>query len=162
MATTTATRAAATFPVYKPQGGGTPGRAYGIMALTANPSAADIIQLCRLPAGAVVTGGFLRMTDMDTNGAPTLDIDIGWAANGGTGTFDAVDADGFGNFGVSNGTAVANYLAEGGTLVPLNGVLGVNGVVTFTRETIIQATVNAVAATFAAGTITVVVDYLCP
>jgi hypothetical protein len=162
MATTTGARAAATFPVFTPQGAGTPGVAYGTIAIAANPSAADIIQLCRLPAGAIVYGGFLRMTDMDTNGSPTLDIDIGWAANGGTGTSDAADPDGFGNFGVENGTAVTNYLAEGGSLLQLNGTLATLGVVSFTKETIIQATVNAVAATFAAGQLTVVVDYLTP
>jgi hypothetical protein len=32
--------------------------AWGTYTLTANPSAADIIQFCRVPAGAVVLGGY--------------------------------------------------------------------------------------------------------
>lgn len=158
MANITADRAAASFPVFTPLGAGTPGVAYGVQALTVNPTAADIIKLCKVPANAVVYDGFVRMTDMDTNGSPTLDVDIGWAANG----VEVADPDGFGNFGVSNGTAVAGYLPEGGTRLPLHGVLGANGVQAFSRETTLQAVVNAVAATFAAGTITLVVFYLVP
>lgn len=156
MATLTATRAASTFPVYA----GTHGNvraAFGSYDLSANPSAADIIQLCRLPAGAVVLGGWLRMEDIDSNATETLDIDVGWAANGA----EAADPDGFGNFGVSQGDAVTGYLPEGGTLLPLHGTLK-DGFVTFTKETVVQAVVNAVAATFAAGTVSLVVLYVVP
>lgn len=37
----------------------------------------DEIELCWVPAGAVITGIGLRCTDMDTNGAPTLKWDVG-------------------------------------------------------------------------------------
>jgi hypothetical protein len=157
MATLTATRAASAFPAFKASGAGILCAAYGSYDLTANPSAGDIIQLCKLPPGAVVLGGFMRMEDLDTNVTPTIDIDVGWAANGA----EAADSDGFGNFGVLNGGAVTNYLPEGGALVPLHGTLK-DGVVTFTEETTIQATVVAAAATFAAGTVSVVVHYVVP
>ena len=157
MATLTATRAAAAFPTFKTHGSGIQQVAYGSYDFAANPSAADIVKLCKLPAGAVVLGGFMRLEDIDSNATETVDIDIGWAANGA----EAVDADGFGNFGVRTGDAVTDYLPEGGSLLPLHGVLK-DGFVTFTKETTIQATVVATCATFAAGTISVVVWYVVP
>lgn len=161
MATITATRAASTFPVYQGVGAGNLCAAYGHYDFAVNPTVADIIRLCKLPAGAVVLDGFMRIEDIDTNGSPTLDIDLGWASNGGTGTFDAADPDGFGNFGVLNGTAVTNYTPEGGSRLPL-GNNALNGPVAFTRETTVQAVVNAAAATFAAGTIYTVIYYIVP
>lgn len=152
MATLTATRAADDFPVFQSlSGSGTLCAAYGSYDMATNPTAADILKICKLPAGAVVLGGFVRAEDLDTNATATLDFDVGTAA----------DPDAFGNFGVSNGTAVAGYLPEGGTLLPLHGTLK-DGPVTITAETIVQVTWNAVAATFAAGTITVVVHYVNP
>lgn len=157
MATLTATRAAADFPVRKHHGAGLLQVAYGSYDLAANPTAADVIKFCKLPAGAVVLGGWLRGEDLDTNGAPTLDIDVGWGANG----VEIADPDGFGNFGALNGSAVTNYLPEGGFLVPFNGTLK-DGPVSFSAETTIQAVVNTAAATFAAGTLTVVVHFVVP
>lgn len=161
MTTTVATRAAATFPVFQPQGAGNLACAYGVYPVTANPTAADLLQMCRLPAGAVVVGGFVRAEDIDT-GSGTLDFDLGWAANGGTGTYDAVSTAGFGNFGARNGTAVTNYLPEGGSMLPLHGTLASAGVINFTKETILQIVFNVAANAFTAGTIAVVVFYLVP
>jgi hypothetical protein len=150
MATLTGTRAAANLPVPSYAGAGVVQAAYGSYTLAANPTANDVIQFCKLPAGAVVLGGFLRGQDIDT-GTATFDIDIGWSA----------DTDGFGNFGVLNGTAVTNYLPEGGILVPLNGTLA-TGVVTFTSETMIQGLVNAAANATGTGTLTVVIYFVVP
>ena len=36
-----------------------------------------------------------------------LDLDVGWKANGGSGTYDTIDADGLGNLGVLTGDASA-------------------------------------------------------
>jgi hypothetical protein len=156
MVTITGTRAAAEFPVYQTLGVGQLAAAYGSYALAANPSAADILQLCRLPAGAVVLGGWLRAQDIDT-GTAALDIDVGWAANGA----EAADPDGFGNFGVLSGAAVANYLPEGGILLPLHGVLA-SGPVSFSRETVVQCVFNAPANAGGTGVVTVVVLYTVP
>jgi hypothetical protein len=161
MATLTATRASSTLGVFQPMGSGAVAAAYGSYDFAANPTAADIVQLCRVPAGAVILGGWMRLEDIDSNATETVDIDIGWAANGGSGTYDAVDADGLGNFGVRTGDAVTDYLPEGGSLLPLHGLLK-DGFITFTRETLIQATVVAASATFAAGTLSVVVLYVKP
>lgn len=158
MATLTATRGADTFPAASPSGAGIKCVAYGSYSLSANPSAGDVINICKLPRGAVVLGGHLRMSEIDTNATETLDVDVGYAANGAV----AADPDAFGNLGVANGgDAVAGYLPEGGTLLPLHGVLK-DGPLTLTADTTVTATIVAAAATFAAGTITVVVDYVCP
>lgn len=151
MATITADRANTRFPIYKALGAGTLCVAYGSYDFATNPSIGDVVELCKLPAGAVVLGGYLRGEDLDTNASATLDIDIGTSA----------DTAAFGNFGVLNGTAVTNYLPEGGFIIPLHGTLK-DGPVTLAGETTIRALVNAAAATFAAGTITLVVHYVCP
>lgn len=151
MATLTASRAAAGVPAFKASGAGILCAAYGSYDLSSAPSASDVIELCRVPKGAVILGGYLRCEDIDSNATETLDIDVGTAA----------DADAFGNFGVLNGDAVTNYLPEGGILLPLHGTLK-DGPVSVSAETVIQATIVAAAATFAAGTITVVVEYVNP
>lgn len=152
MATITATRAADDFPVFQSQSGsGAACFSYGSYDMAANPSAADILKICKLPAGAVVLGGWVRAEDLDSNATETIDFDVG----------TATDPDAFGNFGVQTGDAVVGYLPEGGVLMPLHGTLK-DGPVSITAETTVQVTWNAVAATFAAGTITVVVQYVNP
>lgn len=151
MATLTATRAEAGFPVSSFVGAGVLQAAYGSYDMSANPTANDILEICKVPAGAVILDGFVRMEDLDSNATETLDFDVGTAD----------DADAFGNFGVQNGDAVTGYLPEGGIRLPLHGTLK-DGPVTITEETTIQVTWIAVAATFAAGTVTVVVYYVVP
>src|SRR5687767_10696944 len=112
MATLTATRAASTFPVAS-HTGGVCNVAYGSYDLSANPTAADILEICRVPAGAVVLGGWLRAEDIDSNATETIEMDVGWLGNG----TDAADADGLLNSGALNGDAVTNYLPEGGVLI---------------------------------------------
>lgn len=158
MATLTAARAATDFPVSRYAGGGVVQAAYGTYTLAANPTAADILKACKLPAGATVLGGFVRGQDIDT-GTGTLDFDIGWPANGGTGVGATADPDGFGNFGALNGTAVTNYLPEGGILLPLHGTLA-NGPVSFDAETTIQIVFNVAANAGGTGVLTVVVWYV--
>lgn len=164
MATLTADRAASTFPVFKAEGSGLKQTAYGTYALTANVSAADIAKMCKVPAGAVIVGGWLYAADLDTNATETLDMDVGWPANGGTGTYDSADSDGLGNFGVFTGDAFAagNVSNVTGISYPLAGLLTTGVLPTFTRETTIQILFNAVCATFSAGSISLVVDYVVP
>lgn len=150
MATLTADRAVDTFPAFKALGAGILCRAYGTYELGSAPSAADVIEMCKVPAGAVILGGFLRAEDLDSNATETIELDVGTAA----------DPDALLNSGVLNGDAVTNHLPEGGILIPFQGTLA-NAPLSVTAETIIQVTVTAAAATFAAGTITVCVDYVC-
>jgi hypothetical protein len=156
MATLTAARAASTFPVSAPVGGGVLCVAYGSYTLAANPTAADIIEFCRVPAGATVIGGYLQGADIDT-GTEELDIDVGWAANG----TESADPDGFGNFGVITGD-VSVHMAVAGIYLPLQGVLITTGPQTFTKETVIQGVVNVDAATGGTGILTLVVFYVMP
>ena len=156
MATLTAARAASTFPVAAFAGAGVLQCAWGKYTFAANPTAADIVELCRVPAGAVVIGGMVRAEDIDT-GTEALDIDIGWAANGS----DAADPDGFGNLGVWTGDATTDVKPEVSNMFPLNGVLK-SGPVTFARETVIQAVVNVAANDGGTGVIWIAVYYLKP
>lgn len=112
----------------------------------ANPSNGDIVQCGWLPAGAKVVGGFIYATDLDT-GTETLDIDFGWAANGGSGTYDAADSDGLGNFGVWNGDAFAtgNLWNIAGQCWILAGILATGVFPSFTKDTRLQLLVNAAA-----------------
>lgn len=151
MATLTATQAEADYPVFKATGAGIRCTAVGDYEMTANPTAADILLLCKVPAGVDIIGGEVRMEDLDTNATETLDFDVGTAA----------DPDMLGNLGVQTGDAVVGYLPEGGILLPLAGLLK-DGPIRTTAETTIQITWIAAAATFAAGHVTLCVDYRCP
>lgn len=158
MATFTADRARPTFPAYKGLGAGNLNCAYGVIEVAANPVAADVYEMCRLPAGAVVVGGWIRSDDLDTNATETLDLDIGWLANGA----EAADTDGFGNLGVQGTDTVAGIKPESGYNYEFGGTLITDGPRTFTRETVVAVTCVATAATFAAGTLSVGVYYITP
>ena len=157
MATLISSRAASTVAPFTGLGAGNACVAYGHYDLAANPTAADIIQLCRLPKGAVVLGGWVSIEDIDTNATEEVDIDLGFAGNG----VDTADPDAFGNFDVLTGDAVAGYTIVAGSHLPLRGVL-TNGPLTLGAETIVQAVVNVDSATFTAGTIFVVIFYVTP
>lgn len=157
MATFTATRAASTFPVTRPAPGSL-AVAWGTIEVAANPTAADIYQMCRIPKGAVVVGGQIYSDDLDTNATETLDLDIGWASNG----VEAADPDGFGNLGVLGTDTVAGIKPESGYNYQFGGTLITDGPRSFSAETIVQVTCVATAATFAAGTLSVVVYYYVP
>lgn len=151
--TLTATRAASTFPVGGAASAGVLQVAWGTYTLAANVEDGDIFQMCRIPAGATVIGGYLQAADLDT-GIETLDMDVGWAGNG----TEAADPDGFGNLGVWTGD-VSVHLPVAGNYFPLAGTLTSAGPQTFTAETIIQVEANAAAATGGTGVMTLVVFY---
>lgn len=156
MATLTADRAASTFPVASASvPTGVLQVAWGVYSVAADPSPADIIQMCRVPAGATVIGGFVQAGDIDTDATETLDFDVGWEA-----TADEVaDPDGFGNFGVQTGDASV-HLPVAGIYMPFANIIQSAGYKTFTKEAIISVTVVDDAATFTAGVIKVVVFFV--
>ena len=135
--------------------------ATGTYTFAANPTAADIVELCVLPAGARIVGGFIYSQDLDT-GTETLDIDLGWTANGGSGTYDAADPDGLGNLGVWNGDAFAlgNLWNIAGQCWVLAGILATGVLPSFTKKTKIQAVVNVTAAATGTGSFTAVIYYV--
>jgi len=153
MATVSADRAASTQPV---PNSGVLRVAHGTYEHASNLAAATIIEYCRIPAGAVVVGGWWGGDDLDT-GTEELDIDIGWAANG----VEAADPDGFGNLGTITGD-VSSHLGAAGIWYPLQGLLLEDGPKTFSAETVLQAVVNTDAATGGTGTTSMVVYYYVP
>lgn len=159
--TLTSTRAGTGFPVASYAGAGVLQVAHGTYAIAANVEDGDIFEMCKVPAGATVVGGFFYGADLDT-GTETLDMDIGWAANGGSGTYDSADPDGLGNLGVLTGDAFAagNVSPVAGLIYPLSGLFATGVLPTFTKETTLQVEANAAAATFAAGSISLVVFYV--
>jgi hypothetical protein len=156
--TLTATRGANTFPVYGQGMAGNTKVAYGTYEVAANVEDGDIFVMCRVPAGATIVAGYIYADDLDT-GTETLDMDLGYAANGGSGTYDTADPDGLGNFGVWTGDAVTGIKPEVGTWLPLGGHLLNGDYPTFTNTTKIQLEANAAAATFAAGAVSVAIYY---
>lgn len=156
MATHTATRADSDFP----KSGGTYGNcfvAWGVKELTANPADSDLIDLCRVPKGAIVIGGYVMASDIEAGAGDELDIDLGWRANGD----EIADPDGFGNFAAANwtGAAITGLVPVAGNWKPLQGVLLTAGPKTFNAETILGATVVTNAEDTGTGFITMVVFY---
>jgi hypothetical protein len=171
MATTTANQAASTSPVHRVDLAGVVHCAFGKVDVSTNVADGDIFQMCKVPANAIVIGGAFWTSDMDT-GTEALDIDVGWADNGGasatltdaTGTTwtnmsaGAADPDGFVNAGVLTGDAITDLVASG-NYRPFNMAAGP---VYFSNGTTVQAEANVAAATFTAGTMYVKVFYVIP
>jgi len=120
------------------------------------PEAGDTYDLFRLPAGAVPVGGYMVISDIDT-GTETLEIDVGIAGSE-SGTI--IDADYFTNSGVLTGDAATPPLTNGAEIRHFNGPFPTEPQLLL--ETIVRATVIAVANAGGTGTITVRVDYLEP
>jgi len=152
--TLTATRAATGFPVAGEGLAAGLQVATGTYEIAANVEDGDIFEMCKIPNNAVVVMGWMYGDDLDT-GIETIDLDVGWAANG----TDAADPDGLGNFGVITGDAVTGIKPEASIWMPLGGVLRTGGPKKFSAETTIQVKANAAAATGGTGTLTVVVLY---
>lgn len=152
--TLTATRAASTFPVFQSHQSGVLCVAYGTYSITAAVEDGDIFEMCRVPAGATVLGGYIQSGDLDT-GTEALDMMIGWAANGD----EVADPNGFAVADVFTGDVTENY-GGAGNLRFLGGVLATAGPKTFNEETLIQVEVNTAANVWANGYITLVVQYV--
>lgn len=152
MATFTGTRAS---KIFVPMGGGYVVAAYGSIAIGTAPVVADIYELLSLPAGAVVIGGEMWATDIDTNATETLAFTLGNSANG-------VEI-------LADASLIAQAILSGDAVVDVQTVgksvrkveLS-SGPITFTRDTMIRATAKAIAATFTAGTLFARVDYFIP
>jgi hypothetical protein len=153
--TLTATRAAESFPVAKGHSGGTLHVAWGTYAVAAAVEAGDIFEMCKVPAGATIMGGYLQCEDLDT-GTEALDMMVGWAANG----TDAADPNGLMLAHVFSGD-ISVHLDVASSLVFFGGVMTGAGPKTLAAETTIQVEVNTAANVFAAGQVTLVVYYTC-
>lgn len=116
----------------------------------------DIRKALIIPRRSLVVGGELWCGDLDS-GTETIDIDVGWTANGGgsatytipgtsmtfTNAAATASATGFINTGVLTGDAITDLLAAGNYRpVPL-----LTGPLYFSENTLVQFEVNAPAAT---------------
>lgn len=147
--------------------------AYGQVSVTANPADGDIYELLKIPAGSLVVGGEFWSTDIDT-GTEVLDIDIGWAANGGgsetfvasdgttwTNAGGTADPDGFSDMGVLLGDAITSEpRVAAGTGNYRRFEKFTAGPKYFSRETTVQAEGNVAANAFTAGSMWARVEYL--
>lgn len=113
----------------------------GNIALAANPTAADVIRVMKIPAGNAVSALLIGNGALDTNGAPTLVVSIGYAP------VNAADGP----------AAVANYFsaAGDGVLKSANaGKLYCNfAEITFEKDVYLTMTVGTASATFAAASV---------
>jgi hypothetical protein len=110
-----------------------------LIALNANPVVADTIDF-RIPAGFEVSSIELDSTRMDTNGAPTLAYQAGYAPI----QADTQYAANLTYFAPASGITVGRV--ANGNRVSLNFKP-----IKFEEDMLLRLTVNAVAATFAAG-----------
>lgn len=105
---------------------------------SAAPSTSDTLNFFYLPPGARVHLAVLESTDMDTNGSPTITLNIG----------DSGDADRL---------FAASTVAQAGTLSTAIATTGADH--QYTSETLITGVAAANATTGAAGTVTLTVFY---
>jgi hypothetical protein len=147
--------------------------AYGEVDLAVNPTAADVIRLVKVPAGALIIGGEMWMDEIDT-GTEELDIDFGWAANGGssetfttstgityTNAFGSASSDGIRNSGVMPvGDAQSTYEPHTTTGEFYKFGIFTTGPKYCSRDTIFQGTVIADAAAGGTGKIWMRIEYL--
>ncbi len=115
--------------------------ANGVLALTANPTAADVLRICRIPAGTRVSALLIANTDMDTDGTPEIDVTIGYVP--------VVSGDG--------PTASANYFGvTGQTILGTTNegkVYAKFAPITFEKDVYLTMTTVTDAETWANGTI---------
>lgn len=169
--TLTASQAAAAVQPVKHSLSGVVHAAYGHYSIASTAlEDGDIFKMCKVPGGALVIGANMHVADLDT-GTEAVDIDLGWADNGGgsatitlangvtyTNMYDgSADPDGLVNAGVLTGDVITDLLAAGNNLriAPMT-----NGPIYFSNETTIQLEVNVAQATGQAGVAHVVVYYL--
>lgn len=99
----------------------------------------------------------MLIEDLDQHATETLDLMVGWAANGD----EIADPNGLMLAKVLNGD-ISAHLDIASSLIFFGGVLTGDGPKTFDAETLIQIECNTTCATFVAGQMSVYVNYLSP
>lgn len=108
-------------------------------SFAANPTAGDVVNLVRIPAGTRVDIVQIQVDDLDSNGTPTIVFRAGYAA---CDTSSALVA------------SSAYFAAAGQTLAQAGGRLNCAfKPITFEEDVYLTVTVNTASATFAAGDI---------
>lgn len=156
--TLSTTRAGSTFPAHASPGGSCDA-AYGTYEIAAAVETGDIFNMCVLPAGARLLSGMFYGDDIDT-GTEALDMDIGWAANGGSGTYDTVDTDGLGNLGTLTGDAFAagNLSVVAALIYPFQNLIVELPI--FTKRTTLTIYANTASNAGHVGTVSMVAFYV--
>lgn len=138
---------------------------FGKYTYSSAPSANDLANMFKLPKNCLTLWGFVATDDIDT-GTETLDIDIGFTANGGgsatvttsdgttwTNAASSADAVGFVNGGVFTGDAITDIAPAGTNWRPF---MHATGPKFFSEETVVQAKITAAANAGGTGTV-----YVC-
>lgn len=113
--------------------------ARAVITCTAAPSTSDALNFFYLPANARVVGGYLAASDMDTNGSPTIALNIGDAGSAAR-LFSASTVAQAGTTSTTFAAGALDYL--------------------YTAKTLITGVASANAATGAAGTVTLCLLYV--
>lgn len=111
------------------------------VAVDTSLAAADILNFFFMPRGAEVVDGFLKATDVDSNGSPTITIHLGDA-------------------GVATRFFTSSVVGQAGT-IDRNMNTGGFGY-QFTAKTLVFGTIAVVAATKVAGTVWAALFYRMP
>lgn len=116
---------------------------YESFSLTAALALNDVINMFKVPAGAIITGIILKTSDLDTGGSPAIVLDVG----------DASDTD-----RLIDGATVGQAGGTSTSLVSSTGVF-----YQYTAETMISVLVQVAPATGATtGTVELAVEYILP
>jgi hypothetical protein len=115
---------------------------YGECAFSGTITTSDSATILNLPVGAVVLGAVLEADDLDTNGSPTITLNVGDA-------------------GSANRYFAASTVAQTGAAASATAATGLLWTVTAGNTAVIVA-VAANAATSAAGSVRVAVTYYLP
>lgn len=142
-------------------------RAWGTIEVTANPAPLDTFVMCKLPKGAVITGGWLLGDKLDSTGSGsaclTINIGVDKAVTAADGT--AVTSASTSNALASSwalgpdAAAVTGYKPDTARNLPLGSLLLTNGPLLLSDECNAIVTVITSANGLTTGTLTLYVDY---
>lgn len=123
--------------------GGTTKVAYGFVDFSGTITTADAANVCQLPVGAIVLDATIEADDLDTNASPTITLNVGDA-------------------GSANRYFAASTVAQTGVAAQATAATGIFYQVTGNNDTMVRVAVAANAATSAAGTVRIAVQYVLP
>lgn len=142
-------------------------RAWGTIEVVTNPAPLDTFVMCKLPKGAVITGGWLLGDKLDSTGSGsgclTINIGVDKAVTAADGT--AVTSASTSNALASawalgpDAAAVTGYKPDVGRNLPLGSLLFTNGPLLTSDECNVIVTVITSANGLTTGTLTLYVDY---
>ena len=129
-------------PVAASRIAGQPVTVFSDFTFPAAPVINDVVQMIKVPKGAVVVDVALGADDLDTNGSPTITLDVG----------DGGDVDRF---------IAASTIAQSGA-APVQSILKTGFGFAYSADDTIDVMVKAAPATGAVGTVRLMATYLTP